>query len=96
MPWLIHAPGALNRAPTRPETEAGIALLPDLMTLLPSLRAVVLCGRAAGRAEPVIAGYDPKLSVLHMPHPSPTYVCTAPSVAERIVTALIAAARFAG
>ena len=96
VPWLIHAPGARNRAPTRAETAAGLALVPSLLTLLPRLRAVVLCGRPAGLAEPVVANHDPALRVLRMPHPSPTYVCTDPAIGRRIVDVLVDAARLAG
>ncbi len=96
VPWLIHAPGALNRAPTRSETAAGLALVPGLLALLPRLRAVVLCGRPAGLAAPVVADHDPTLHVLRMPHPSPTYVCTDPAIAGRIIGALAEAAVLAG
>ena len=96
VPWLIHPSGARNRAPTRTETAAGLALVPGLLTLLPQLRVIVLCGRAAGLAEAVIARHRPGLAVLRMPHPSPTYVCTAPQIAARIVGILAQAARLAG
>lgn len=92
VPWLIHRPGARNRAPTRAETAGGLALLPGIVALLPRLRAVVLCGRAAGLAAPVLAEHAPELAVLRMPHPSPTYVCTAPGIAGCIVATLAEAA----
>lgn len=95
VPWLIHRPGATNRAPTRAETEAGLALVPGLLALLPHLRAVVLCGRHAAGAEPAVAASRPGLPILRMPHPSPTYVCTAPAIAGRIVAVLTEAARLA-
>ena len=95
VPWLIHAPGALNRGPTRAETAAGLALVPGLLTILPQLRAVVLCGRAAGFAEPIIANLETALRVLRMPHPSPTYVCTDPGIGGRIIGVLTEAARIA-
>ncbi len=88
VPWLIHAPGARNRAPTPAETAAGLALVPSLVALLPRLRIVVLCGRAAGLAEPAVATYDPALHVLRMPHPSPVYVCTDRRIAQHIVGVL--------
>ncbi len=95
VPWLIHAPGARNRAPTRAETTAGLTLVPGLLALLPRLRTVVLCGRAAGFAETVVATHDPALHVLRMPHPSPIYVCTDPKIAERIVGVLAEAKQLA-
>ncbi len=92
VPWLIHAPEARNRAPTRAETAAGLALVPDLLARLPRLRAVVLCGRAASSAETLVLRHDPTVRVLRMPHPSPTYVCTDPHIAKRIVGVLAEAA----
>lgn len=95
VPWLIHAPGAPNRAPTKDETTAGLTLLPDLLKLLPRLSVVVLCGRVAGGAGSVLATHDPTLHVLRMPHPSPTYVCTNPAIAGRIIAVLEQAAALA-
>lgn len=92
VPWSIHAPGARNRAPTAAERAAGLAWLPDLLALLPDLRAVVLAGRVAGGAAPLLARLRPDLPVLAMPHPSPTIVCTAPAVGARIAAALAGAA----
>ena len=36
------------------------------------------------RGERLAALHTPDLPVLMIPHPSPTYVCTAPEVASRI------------
>ena len=88
VPWVIHAPGALNRAPRRGEIAAGLATLPRLLALLPRLAVVVLSGRVAGEAGPVLAALRPDLPVLRMPHPSPTYLCTSPAHPERIRTVL--------
>lgn len=53
VPWVIHAPGARNRAPRRGEVAAGLAELPAFLRALPRLAVVVLAGRvAAGRAPP--------------------------------------------
>lgn len=95
VPWIIHRAGALNRSPNAAELAAGLALVPDLLALLPQLRVAVLCGRHAGRAAPVIAASRPAVAVLRMPHPSPTYVCTAPSIGPGIVATLAEAARLA-
>ncbi len=92
VPWIIHQPGATNRAPTRAETAAGLALLPGLLDRLPALRVAVLAGRAASLAEPVIAAHRPGLAVMRMPHPSPTYGCTAPTIAGAIQATLAEAA----
>ena len=92
VPWVIHAPGARNRAPRRAEVATGIALLPGVLECLPRLRVVVLAGSVAARAASTIEEARPDLPLVAMPHPSPVYVNTAPSIAPRIVSALRAAA----
>jgi uracil-DNA glycosylase len=88
VPWLIHAPGARNRAPREREIAAGLAELPGFLRLLPGLRGVVAAGRVAARATPVLQQARPGVPVLAMPHPSPTFVCTSPAVPARILAAL--------
>jgi hypothetical protein len=73
VPWVIHT-GGPNRAPKPAEIRGGLAALPALLPHLPGLRCVVLAGRVAGLAAPVLG-----------PHPSPTYVCTSPAIPRRIV-----------
>jgi uracil-DNA glycosylase len=92
VPFVIHAPGARNRAPGTAERTAGLALLPPLLDLLSHLAVAVLAGRAAGAAAPALAATRPGLPVIPMPHPSPTYVCTSPEVPRRIAAALAEAA----
>ncbi len=92
VPWTIHAPGARNRAPTRAEVAAGLGELPHFLALLPALRVVVLAGRVARMAEPVVAAARPGVPILAMPHPSPVYVVTAPDIAGRLEATLAAAA----
>jgi uracil-DNA glycosylase len=92
IPWVIHAEGALNRAPRRAETRAAEPYLAPLLDLLPALRVVVLAGRVAGESRPALARLRPALPVLAIPHPSPTYVCTSPEVAARIRAGLAEAA----
>lgn len=87
VPWVIHADGP-NRAPRPAEMRAGLASLPPLLGLLPGLRAVVLAGRIAAMAEPVLQAARPGLPTFRMPHPSPTYVCTSPNIPRRIAAAL--------
>ncbi|MGU3540210.1 uracil-DNA glycosylase [Methylobacterium sp. A54F] len=84
IPWVIHQEGALNRAPRRGELRAAAPWLAPLLDLLPRLRVVVLAGRCAGEARPALAALRPALPVVAVPHPSPTYVCTAPQVGARI------------
>ena len=93
VPWVIHAPGARNRAPRQAEIAAGLRELPGLLDLLPRLAAVVLAGRVAGQAlHPLRTAY-PHLRAVTMPHPSPTYVVTSPTVPARIAEALAEARR---
>jgi hypothetical protein len=52
----------------------------------------VRAGRFAGDAAPALAVLRPDLPVIRVPHPSPTYVCTAPEVPARIRRGLAEAA----
>ncbi len=97
VPWVIHAPGALNRAPRRSEAAAAAPYFAPLLALLPRLVVVVPAGRFAHEAAAPLAALRPDLPVVPIPHPSPTYVCTSPSVRERILVGLAqAASRLAG
>jgi uracil-DNA glycosylase len=93
VPFLIHAPGARNRAPRAAEHAAGLALLPPLLELLPRLAVAVLAGRFAGRATPALQAARPGMPVLAMPHPSPVYTCTNPELPRRIIAVLAEAAK---
>ncbi|MBV9078877.1 MAG: uracil-DNA glycosylase [Methylobacteriaceae bacterium] len=95
VPFVIHSPGDPNRAPRAGEIARGLAELPRLLALLPRLSVVVLAGRIAARAEPILRGLRPALPILAMPHPSPTIVCTSPAVPSRIRATLAEAAAFA-
>lgn len=92
IPWVIHAPGARNRAPRRAEIRAALTWLAPLLEPLSTLRVVVLSGRVAGALAPSLAALRPDLPVMEIPHPSPTYVCTAPEVTTRIRAGLAQAA----
>ena len=92
VPWVIHAEGARNRVPRRSEIRAAAPYLAPLFACLPALRVVVLAGRVAGECESTIATLRPGLPVCRIPHPSPIFVCTAPSVRERIAAGLSQAA----
>ncbi|MDP4021550.1 uracil-DNA glycosylase [Methylobacterium sp. NEAU 140] len=92
VPWLIHAEGALNRAPRRSEARAAEPYLAPLLALLPRLAVAVLAGRFAGAVAPALATLRPGLPVVAIPHPSPTYVCTSPAVPARIRAGLAEAA----
>lgn len=93
VPWIVHAAGARNRAVTAAERQEGMDLLPGLLALLPRLRVVVLAGRHAGAAEPVVRAARPDVAVLTMPHPSPVICCTDPAYPARIAATLAAVRR---
>ena len=96
VPWIVHAPGARNRSLRRAEIVEGLALLPSLLDQLRCVRVVVLAGRVAGLAAPSLSR-QPAMTVLEMPHPSPTNVCTSPNIASHIGETLkLAAARLDG
>ena len=79
VPWIIHADGR-NRPPRAAEVRDGIATLPPLLDAL-HLKVAVLAGRHAARAA---TAFSPRTTVLFMPHPSPTIVCTSPAIPQRI------------
>ncbi len=95
VPWVIHG-GGLNRAPRAAEIRDGLAELPRFLALLPRLKVAVLAGRVAGMAADTVSAARPGVAVLHMPHPSPTYVCTSPDVSRRIEAVLTEAAALLG
>nr|WP_246191150.1 uracil-DNA glycosylase family protein [Aureimonas leprariae] len=88
VPFIIHAEGARNRAPTRGEAAAGMRWLPPLLDLLPNLKAAVMAGRFAKRCRPELERLRPGLPLFEMPHPSPVYVVTKPTIAPGIVATL--------
>lgn len=96
VPWIVHEPGARNRPLRRGEIRDGLATLPSFLALLPRLRIVVLAGRVAREAGLVVAAECPGVTVLTMPHPSPTIVCTSPAIALSITQTLTEAARLLG
>lgn len=84
VPWIVHEPGARNRALRRGEIKEGLAALPAFLALLPQLRVVVLSGRVAREAASIVAAHRPAPMLLTMPHPSPTIVCTSPAIPAAI------------
>lgn len=96
VPWIVHAPGARNRAVRIGEVRDGLAMLPPVLALLPELRVAVLAGRVAALAEPVIAAARPELAIVRVPHPSPTIMCTSPAIPARLREGLAEAARLVG
>ena len=94
VPWIIHEPGARNRAPRRREIRTGLAELGAVLAVLPRLVAAVLAGRVAAEAEPTLREARPDLALFRMPHPSPTIQCTSPAVPAHCRAALADAAAF--
>lgn len=88
VPYVIHVPGAPNRAPKPAEAANGIRYLAPLLDRLPKLAVVALSGRFAHLARPEVERLRPGLLLVEMPHPSPTYVNTSPSIRARIDEAL--------
>lgn len=84
VPWIMHPPGARNRALRKAEIEQGLATLPGLLALLPRLKVCLLAGRVAAKTEPLVSAHDPSIEVIPTPHPSPANVCTSPKVDERL------------
>ena len=89
VPWMDDGPTARG-ALRREEIRAGLLWLPPLLALLAQLEVVVLAGRVARSAAGALR--QGRLTVLEMPHPSPTIVCTAPQIGHGIAATLAAAA----
>lgn len=92
VPWVVHPPGARNRPVRRSEVAAGLQALLRLLERLPDLKVVVLAGRVAKQAATMVRTERPQIVVLFMPHPSPTYVNTAPWIGATICDTIRAAA----
>ncbi len=92
VPWIMHPPGARNRALRKAAIDAGLATLPGLLALLPRLKVCLLAGRVAAKAGLIVSAHDPSIGVIPMPHPSPANVCTSPKVGERLGAAFSEAA----
>lgn len=95
VPWYIGT-GTRIRAATRVDVAAGAPSLARLLDLLPHLRAVVLVGRSAQRAEPAIRALRPDLRVFRSPHPSPLFVNRRPGNRDILLDAWRAVAEFLG
>lgn len=66
----------------------GIALLFEVLALLPKLQGIVFSGRTAQHAQGVLRKRRPDLFQLQMPHPSPLSICSRADVANRITATL--------
>lgn len=93
VPWIVHAPGARNRPLRRGEIAGGLRLLPPFLAHLPDLHVVVLAGRVAAEGQAIVQAARADVTMLLMPHPSPTCVCTSPAIRQRIAATLTEAER---
>jgi uracil-DNA glycosylase len=73
VPWYIGSGGKIRPANSA-DIAAGIESLAELLHLLPKLRAIVLVGGKARKAEDHVRGVAPHLKVFISPHPSPMFV----------------------
>ena len=74
------------------ETDTGLSQVILVRGSGVSCSQLLLPWRPSKVAKPVVRAARPELPVFTAPHPSPTIVCTHPSVGERIVAALSGAA----
>jgi len=70
VPWALRETGK-NRPPRSDEIEEGKVWLGKLISKLPDLKVVVLCGNKSQKATGFLYKEYPHLCVLHAPHPSP-------------------------
>jgi uracil-DNA glycosylase len=87
VPWYIGTKTRIRAARTD-DIALGLPPFQRLLQLLPRLRIVVLIGRKAERARPLIERVRPDLNILVSPHPSPLFVNNAPGNRERILVIL--------
>jgi uracil-DNA glycosylase len=69
---------------TRADVEAGSRHLLDVISKMPNIIAIVLCGRKAQQAIPWVHDAYPHLQLLFMPHCSPTNLNRRPQDREEI------------
>jgi uracil-DNA glycosylase len=95
VPWYIGT-GTRIRPANPTDIAQGIGPLPELLTLLPALHAVVLVGQKAGAARRAIAELRPTVRVFDTPHPSPLFINNKPENRGRLLGALKDVASFLG
>lgn len=91
VPWYLGDGARITPAAAN-DVEAARDLLFDFMSLCTRLRAVVLMGKAAQRAEATIAASRPELEIIKTPHPSPQFVNRHPNNKAKILAPLKALA----
>lgn len=81
VPWYIGT-GSKIRPASKDDIAAGVESLADLIALLPKLRAVVLVGGKAQKAERHLRSIAPDIAVFTSPHPSPLFINRKPENRE--------------
>ena len=87
VPWYIGSDTRI-RAANASDIKQGIRSLADLLSLLPKLRAIVLVGKKAQRAEKHLATIAPELKLFTSPHPSPMFVNNKPGNRDVLIARL--------
>lgn len=85
VPWYIGS-GTRIRPARSSDVSSGVESLAELLQLLPKLRAIVLVGRQAQKAEPLIAKVAPQLAVFLSPHPSSMFINRKPENRDLLLT----------
>lgn len=73
VPWYIGSDSKIRPANSS-DISAGVGSLAELLELLPKLKAIVLVGGKAQKAEDHIRQTAPYLQIFKSPHPSPLFV----------------------
>jgi uracil-DNA glycosylase len=94
VPWTVSDAAGRVRAPRPADIAEGIPYLAQLLGLLPQLGVVVLVGRSAERALPMLLSQPRQVRVFTCPHPSPQFVNRRPENRARLTEALRAVAAF--
>ncbi len=87
VPWYIWT-GTKIRPANKNDIEGGKKYLLDLLSLLPNLICISLCGRKAQKAQALIRASYPDISLINMPHPSPLFVNNSPENKSIILQSL--------
>jgi len=73
VPWYIGT-GKKIRAATVADITSGMKSLEALLDLLPKLKSILMLGKKAQKAQFLLRGSFPHLTLFFCPHPSPLFV----------------------
>jgi uracil-DNA glycosylase len=73
VPWYL-GDGSQIRSATAADITQGVSYLMQVIEMLSSVRIIGLVGRAAAKARGQISDRHPKLRIVNVPHPSPTFI----------------------